>query len=152
MLPACDTGLCCNIRQIVSKNIKGGLMAGELRRGLNYARKSLKLIIAMAIIASIVLGVRSILSKLAGKNEEITKHVQIETVQRAMFVERINERGDLEALEEVEIKSDVAGVIKELYVEDGDRVEEEQELFRIDDEYIKQRLKAVQAEQVEHHL
>ena len=146
MLPACDTGLCCNIRQIVSKNIKGGLMAGELRRALDYARKSLKLIIAMAIIASIVLGVRSILSKLAGKNEETTKHVQTETVQRAMFVERINERGDLEALEEVEIKSDVAGVIKELYVEDGDRVEEGQELFRIDDEYIKQRLKAVQAE------
>ena len=121
-------------------------VVGRPRRILTYLRKSLKFIIAIAVIASIALATRSILSRLAGKNEENTEHVQIETVRKAMFVERISERGDLEALEEVEIKSDVAGVIKELYVEDGDHVEEGQELFRIDDEYIKQRLKATQAE------
>jgi len=121
-------------------------MPGKLRAILSYVRKFSKLIIAIAVIASIILATRSILSRLGGKDEETTKHLQIETVQKAMFVERISERGDLEALEEVEIKSDVAGVIKELYVEDGDHVEEGQELFRIDDEYIKQRLKASQAE------
>jgi len=121
-------------------------MAEKLRRILNYAKKSFKFIIAIAIIVSVILAGRYILNKLTGKDEENTKHVQIETVQKAMFVERITERGDLEALEEVEIKSDVAGVIKELYVEDGDTVVEGQELFKIDDEYIKQRLKAFQAE------
>ena len=121
-------------------------MAEKLRRILNYAKKSFKFIIAIAIIVSVILAGRYILNKLTGKDKEDTKHVQIETVQKAMFVERITERGDLEALEEVEIKSDVAGVIKELYVEDGDTVVEGQELFRIDDEYIKQRLKASQAD------
>ncbi len=111
-----------------------------------YARKSAKFIIAIVIIVSIVYSARLILRKLTGEDEGTTEHVQIETVQKAIFVERISERGDLEALEEVEIKSDVAGVIKELYVEDGDRVEGGQELFRIDDEYVKQRLKASQAE------
>jgi len=109
-------------------------------------KKSFKFIIAIAIIVSVILVGRSTLKKLTSKDEEETKHVQIETVQKAMFVARITERGDLEALEEVEIKSDVAGVIKELYVEDGDSVEKGQELFRIDDEYIRQRLKASQAD------
>jgi len=113
---------------------------------LSYAKKSLKFIIVLAVIAAVIIAARYLFNKFSGKNEGKTKHVQIETVQKAMFVERISERGDLEALEEVEIKSDVAGVIKELYVEDGDSVEEGQELFRIDDEYIKQRLKASQAE------
>ena len=121
-------------------------MTGAVKGILSYVRKLSKLIIVAIIIASIVLATRSILKKLAGKDEETEKHVQIETVQRAMFVERITELGDLEALEEVEIKSDVAGVIKELYVDDGDYVEEGQELFRIDDEYIRQRLRGVQAE------
>ena len=113
---------------------------------LSYVRKASKPIIVIAIIASIILGTRSILKKMSNKDENTTKHVQIETVQRAMFVERITELGDLEALEEVEIKSDVGGVVKELYVDDGDYVEKGQELFKIDDEYIRQRLKAVQAE------
>ena len=121
-------------------------MAGMTKNILSYVRKSSKLIIAIAIIASIILGTRSILKKMSNKDEDTTKHVQIETVQRAMFVERITELGDLEALEEVEIKSDVGGVVKELYVDDGDYVEKGQELFKIDDEYIRQRLKAVQAE------
>jgi multidrug efflux pump subunit AcrA (membrane-fusion protein) len=121
-------------------------MAEKWRVKLSYAKKSLKFIIVIAVIAAVIIVARYIFNKLAGKNEGTTKHVQIETVQKAMFVERISERGDLEALEEVEIKSDVAGVIKELYVEDGDSVKEGQELFRIDDEYIKQQLKASQAE------
>lgn len=113
---------------------------------LVYARKSVKFIIAIAIIGSIIYSARLILTKMGDKDEETTGHVRIETVQKAMFVERISERGDLEALEEVEIKSDVAGVIKELYIQDGDHVTEGQELFRIDDEYVKQRLRASQAE------
>lgn len=121
-------------------------MAGRLKKILKYAKKYSKFIITIAIIASIALGTRSILKKLTGKDKKTAEHIQIETVQRAMFVERITELGDLEALEEVEIKSDVGGVIKELYVDDGDYVEKGQELFRIDDEYIKQRLKATQAE------
>jgi len=121
-------------------------MAETAKKILSYVRKSSKFIIAAAIIASIIFGTRAILKKLAGEDDEATNHVQIETVQRAMFVERITELGDLEALEEVEIKSDVAGVIKELYVDDGDYVEQGQELFKIDDEYIKQRLRAIQAE------
>jgi len=115
-------------------------------RLIHYTKKSLKFVIAAAIIVFVVIAARSMLSRLSNKDEEDDKHIQIETVQKAMFVERISERGDLEALEEVEIKSDVAGVIKELYIEDGDHVQEGQELFRIDDEYIKQRLRAVQAE------
>lgn len=111
-----------------------------------YIKKSLKFVIAAAIIVFVVIAARSMLNRLSNKDEEDGKHIQIETVQKAMFVERISERGDLEALEEVEIKSDVAGVIKELYIEDGDHVQEGQELFRVDDEYIKQRLRAVQAE------
>jgi len=119
---------------------------GKLKVMLGYVRGTLKYIIALAIIISIILGTRSILNKLAGEDEKSAEHIQIETVRKAMFVERIYELGDLEALEEVEIKSDVAGVVKELYIEDGDYVKEGQKLFRIDDEYIKQRLKAYQAE------
>ena len=103
------------------------------------------IILVMVIVLAAILA-RWGLEGLAGEDEESNMHVQIETVQKAMFVVRVSERGDLEALEEVEIKSDVAGVVKELYVEDGDHVNEAQELFRIDDEYITQRLKATQAE------
>ena len=88
-----------------------------------FSRKLPKLIIALAVIASIIICTWLILRKLSGSEEETTKHVQIEFVQKAIFVERITELGDLEALEEVEIKSDVAGVIKELYVDDGEHVE-----------------------------
>ncbi|MBD3180993.1 HlyD family efflux transporter periplasmic adaptor subunit [Candidatus Poribacteria bacterium] len=111
-----------------------------------YVRRSLKYLIPLAIIAVLIFSGRWILDKIFAREEEESKHIQIETVQRAMFVERISERGDLEALEEVEIKSDVAGVIKKLYVEDGDNVQAGQELFKIDDEYIRQRLRAVQAD------
>jgi HlyD family secretion protein len=105
-----------------------------------------KLIITIVIITFIVFAARWLIVRFTDKDEETDRHIQIETVRKAIFVERITERGDLEALEEVEIKSDVAGVIKELYIEDGDHVEESQELFKVDDEYIKQRLRAVQAE------
>jgi len=112
---------------------------------LKYIRKYLKFIILIIILAAIALGAYIVIKRLTRK-DKTEKHIQIESVQRAMFMERITELGDLEALEEVEIKSDVSGVIKELYVDNGDYVEKGQELFKIDDEYIKQRLKATQAE------
>jgi multidrug resistance efflux pump len=111
-----------------------------------YAKKSLKPIIALSVIAIILLTAYFMLGRFTGKKKGNNEHIQIETLQKAMFVERISERGDLEPLEEVEIKSDVSGVVKELYIEDGDYVETGQELFRIDDEYIKQQLKATQAD------
>lgn len=112
-----------------------------------YAGLAVKLLVLAAIFAAGVIYGRPALKKLLDKEDEgPTMHVQIETVQKGMFIARIGERGDLEALEEVEIKSDVAGVVRELFVEDGEHVEEGDSLFRIDDEYIAQRLKATDAE------
>ncbi|MBT5714458.1 HlyD family efflux transporter periplasmic adaptor subunit, partial [Candidatus Poribacteria bacterium] len=113
-----------------------------------YTGLIVKLVVVAAILtAGVVYGRPAIKRYLEKKDDEgPTMHVQIEKVQKGMFLARIGERGDLEALEEVEIKSDVAGVVVELYVEDGQEVEEGDRLFRIDDEYIVQRLKASEAE------
>ncbi len=106
-----------------------------------------KLVVVVAVLAAGFVYGRPALNKYLEKEDEgPTMHVQIEKVQKGMFIARIGERGDLEALEEVEIKSDVGGVVVELYVEDGQEVQEGDRLFRIDDEYIVQRLKASEAE------
>lgn len=122
-------------------------MRGLGRFTAKYAGLAVKLaVVAGVLTAGVVVG-RPALKRLLDKDDDgPTMHVQIETVQRGMFKARIGERGDLEALDEVEIKSDVAGVVRELFVEDGDEVQEGDPLFRIDDEYIAQRLKASSAE------
>jgi multidrug efflux pump subunit AcrA (membrane-fusion protein) len=116
-------------------------------RAARFAGVAVKITIVAALgIAAVVYGRPALTRYLDKEDDGPEMHVQIEKVQRGMFLARIGERGDLEALEEVEIKSDVAGVVNELYVEDGQVVAEGDELFRIDDEYIAQRLKASQAE------
>ncbi len=117
-------------------------------RTAQFARGAIKVAVVAALAVAAVVYGRPALTKYLDKDADDgpEMHVQIEKVQRGMFLARIGERGDLEALEEVEIKSDVAGVVSELYVEDGQEVAEGDDLFRIDDEYIAQRLKASQAE------
>ena len=63
---------------------------------------------------------------------------RIEVVRRGPFVVKLNERGNLEPLVRVEVRSNVEGEIKELYVDEGHDVVKGQKLLRIDEKQIRE--------------
>ena len=60
----------------------------------------------------------------------------MEVVRRGEFVVKLRETGNLEALLSVEVRSNVEGEIEQIFVTEGEFVEEGRELLKIDDEQI----------------
>ena len=76
------------------------------------------------------------------KNEDEDKR---EVVRRGQFLEKVQESGSLRSFIEVDVRSNVEGEIKEIYVEEGKLVQEGDRLLRIDDEQILEDKKQAEA-------
>jgi len=85
-------------------------------------------------------------AKVAGNNSNKDDD-KIEVVRRGRYVEKLREYGYLEPLLSVQVKSNVEGEIKKLYIEEGDYVEKGQLLLKIDDKYLQEGKKQAQANQ-----
>lgn len=80
-----------------------------------------------------------------GKNEDAAE-TRIEVVRTGDFQKLISATGNLEALIDVEVKANVAGEIIDLYVNDGDYVEKDQVLLKIDPEQYVEEQKQAEAD------
>ncbi len=69
----------------------------------------------------------------------------IEIVRRGEFTVQIKERGNLEPLISVEVKSNVEGEVQEVYVDDGQLVNKGDPLLKIDDRFIREEMNQAQA-------
>ena len=76
------------------------------------------------------------------KNDEEVKR---EVVRRGEFLVKVQESGTLRSLIEVDVRSNVEGEIKEIYVEEGDLVQEGDPLLKIDDKQILEEMKQAEA-------
>ncbi len=77
-----------------------------------------------------------------GQKEDAAEK-RVEVVRNGDFQKLISATGNLEALIDVEVKANVAGEIIELYVNDGDYVEKDQVLLKIDPEqYVEEKKQA----------
>ncbi len=95
-----------------------------------------KLIIASIVIVLIAAAVFVVVGKIRGKSEKKTD--RIEVVRRGPFVVKLNERGNLEPLIKIDVKSNVEGEIETLYVDEGHDVEKGQKLLKIDEKRIRE--------------
>ncbi len=68
-----------------------------------------------------------------------------EVVRRGQFLVKVQESGTLRSFIEVDVRSNVEGEIKEIYVEESDTVEEGDRLLKIDDEQILEDMKQAKA-------
>lgn len=96
--------------------------------------------VAIVIVIFVALGAVRVSRSKKNRNED-----KIEVARRGEFIVKIKEIGYLEPLLSVEIKSNVEGEIKKLYVKDGDKVEKGQILLKIDDARIVEEKKQAQA-------
>ena len=95
-----------------------------------------KLIIIGVVIVLIAIVAFVVMAKMRGKSENKTD--RIEVVRRGPFVVKLNERGNLEPLIKVEVRSNVEGEIKKLYVDEGYDVVKGQKLLEIDEKQIRE--------------
>ena len=72
--------------------------------------------------------------------------IRVERVRRGRFVVKIRDTGNLEPLISVEVKSNVEGEIKRIYVKEGDYVRKGQILMKIDDRQILEQKKQAEAD------
>ncbi len=91
-------------------------------------------------IAGVVVGLTTTRNK---NNKGPTQKTEV--VKSGDFVIKINASGNLESLLTVEVKSNVEGEIKKLFVKEGDYVEKGQVLLKINDEQIKEEMKQAEA-------
>lgn len=95
--------------------------------------KKILIIIGAVIVLFIFIAIGAV--RVTGKRNKKNDD-KIEVARRGEFIVKVKETGYLEPLLSVEIKSNVEGEIKKLYVENGDYVEKEQILLKIDDAQI----------------
>jgi len=89
-------------------------------------------IIVILLVAGSVAGSRFFSKKPEKKND------RIEIVRRGPLVVKLSERGNLDSLVKVEIRSNVEGEIDKLYVDEGYDVVKGQQLLKIDEKQIRE--------------
>jgi len=100
-------------------------------------KKKKKLITIISIIVILLAAGSVVGSKLLLRKPE-KKDDRIEIVRRGPLVVKLSERGSLDSLVKVEVKSNVEGEIEKLYVDEGYEVVKGQQLLKIDEEQIKE--------------
>ena len=106
-------------------------------------RKKWLIIMAVAIVI-IVVGVIGVTRINSGKKKD-EDEAKREVVRRGEFLVKIQESGTLRPFIEVDVRSNVEGEIKEIFVEEGDLVQEGDRLLRIDAEQILEEKKQAEA-------
>ena len=94
-------------------------------------KHSIILSLVVLLVATVVIVVIKIKGKKKDDDEE-----KMEVVRRGEFVVKLRETGNLAALLSVEVRSNVEGEIEQIFVTEGELVEEGHELLKIDDEQI----------------
>jgi len=103
-----------------------------------------KLLIIIGILIVVSAASAFIVTKV--KNNRTDKKTdRIEIVRRGPFVVRLKERGNLDSLIKVEVRSNVEGEIEKLYVDEGYDVVKGQELLKIDEKQIREEFNQAQA-------
>jgi multidrug resistance efflux pump len=102
-----------------------------------------KLIIIGVVIILVAVVIFVAVAKMRGRSEKKTD--RIEVVRRGPFVVKLNERGNLEPLIKVDVRSNVEGEIEKLYVDEGYDVVKGQKLLKIDEKQIREEYNQSQA-------
>ena len=97
--------------------------------------------VAIVVLAVVVIGATR---KNLGQNKDEDEDKR-EVVRRGEFLVKVQESGSLRSFIEVDVRSNVEGEIKEIYVEEGKLVQEGDRLLRIDDEQILEDKKQAEA-------
>ena len=104
------------------------------------------LIITVAVILVLVVAIGWAVLGRGGNGADPALAQKIEVIKRGDFQMRISATGNLEPLIDVEVKSNVEGEIVELLVKNGDRVEKDQVLMRLDPELYQEGKKQAEAD------
>ncbi len=108
---------------------------------MNRKQTIVLIISVLVLVAMVAIGATRIFGKKDKENEEDKKEV----VRRGEFIVKVRESGNLEPLISVEVRSNVEGEIETLYIKEGDVVEKEQGLLKIDDEQVREQKKQAAA-------
>ena len=108
-------------------------------------RKRAVVLIISVLIVALVAVVAFGATKIFGKKDKDDADEKKEVVRRGEFIVKVRESGNLEPLISVEVRSNVEGEIETLYIKEGDVVEKEQALLKIDDEQVREQEKQASA-------
>ena len=108
---------------------------------MNRKQTIVLIITVLVLVAVVAIGATKIFGKKDKENEEDKKEV----VRRGEFIVKVRESGNLEPLISVDVRSNVEGEIEALYIKEGDVVEKEQALLKIDDEQVLEQKKQAEA-------
>ena len=109
---------------------------------MNRKRMIVLIISVLVLVAVVAIGATKIFGKKDNKDNADEKK---EVVRRGEFIVKVRESGNLEPLISVDVRSNVEGEIETLYIKEGDVVEEEQALLKIDDEQVIEQKKQASA-------
>jgi len=96
-----------------------------------------KKLIIISVLIVVALGLFVGVRKVRGTKTE-KKQDRIEIVRNGPFIVKLSERGNLEPLVKVEVKSNVEGEIDKLFVDEGHDVQKGQQLLKIDEKQIRE--------------
>ena len=109
---------------------------------MNRKRLIVLIISVLVLVAVVAIGATKIFGNKDNKNNGDEKK---EVVRRGEFIVKVRESGNLEPLISVDVRSNVEGEIETLYIKEGDVVEKEQALLKIDDEQVREQQKQASA-------
>ena len=109
---------------------------------MNRKRLIVLIISVLVLVAVVAIGATKIFGNKDNKDNEDEKK---EVVRRGEFIVKVRESGNLEPLISVDVRSNVEGEIETLYIKEGDPVEKEQALLKIDDEQVREQEKQASA-------
>ncbi len=108
---------------------------------MNRKRTIVLIISVLVLVAVVAIGA----TKIFGKKDKDDTDEKKEVVRRGEFIVKVRESGNLEPLISVDVRSNVEGEIETLYIKEGDVVEKEQALLKIDDEQVIEQKKQASA-------
>ena len=108
-------------------------------------RKRAVVLIISVLIVALVAVVAFGATKIFGKKDKDDEGDKKEVVRRGEFIVKVRESGNLEPLISVDVQSNVEGEIETLYIKEGDVVEKEQALLKIDHEQVLEQKKQAEA-------
>ena len=108
-------------------------------------RKRIVVLLISVLIVALVAVVAFGATKIFGKKDKDDTDEKKEVVRRGQFIVKVRESGNLEPLISVDVRSNVEGEIETLYIKEGDPVEKEQALLKIDDEQVREQQKQASA-------
>ena len=107
-------------------------------------KRTIVLIISVLIVALVTVVALGAI-KIFSKKDKDSADEKKEVVRRGEFIVKVRESGNLEPLISVDVRSNVEGEIETLYIKEGDVVEKEQPLLKIDDEQVREQEKQASA-------